>query len=132
MKMNLPRFNDKRKEKRLRMLLKTCKYKDPFTGEKCEKEYYGKVMQKYCDFHKNPDNRKRKRTVESNHDFNNQKFNNKFMEFTNVECICELEGCNNSFIIQVIKKISIYPRFCEEHRNRYRRELFLSQIKKAA
>ena len=43
---------------------------------------------------------------------------------------CCLEGCNELFTIRVFPKQYIYPRFCEEHRNDFKRANYLRIISK--
>ena len=38
---------------------------------------------------------------------------------------CCLEGCDEKFTIKVFPKQTVYPRFCMEHRNDFKRENFL-------
>lgn len=46
--------------------------------------------------------------------------------------ICELENCNNEYEVTIIHNHFLYPRFCKEHRNAYKREMHLlhNSIKK--
>ena len=52
-------------------------------------------------------------------------FRHNYTESMDLTFKCCLEGCNESFVIRVFPKQYIYPRFCEEHRNDFRRANFL-------
>ena len=37
---------------------------------------------------------------------------------------CELEGCQQTFEIKIIPNQILYPKFCEKHRNSFKRDNF--------
>jgi len=41
---------------------------------------------------------------------------------------CALEGCDNQFEIKIYPRQYIYPKYCTEHRNEYKRVRHLQQI----
>lgn len=116
--MQLPQYKKKTKVK-----LKVCQ--EPG----CGKEFWGHPITKYCELHRDMRMRKRKRRVYEDVDVKNQVFKHNFNETTQVEFTCHLEGCEKKFIINVLPKQTVYPKYCEEHRNDFKRELFLRQRK---
>ena len=110
--MQLPKYN-KRKHRRLR--LKVC-YEPG-----CGKEFMGHPIAKYCEFHQDVKNRKRKIRVYEDVDVKNQTYKHNFHEVTNIEFRCQLPGCNKSFLVRVYPKQYTYTKFCEEHRSEYKR-----------
>ncbi len=40
-------------------------------------------------------------------------------------CACTLMGCSRDFEIALVPNQALYPKFCEDHRSEFRRELFL-------
>lgn len=107
--MQLPQY---KKSNRSSKKLKICK--------ECGVEYWGHVISKYCEVHMDPKNRKRaRRRVYV--DVNNQVFNHSFREVTEVIFHCDLETCKKPFKIRVFPKQFVYPKYCEEHRNDFKR-----------
>ena len=41
---------------------------------------------------------------------------------------CELEGCDHQFEVKIYPRQYIYPKYCPEHRNEYKRIRHLRQI----
>jgi hypothetical protein len=41
---------------------------------------------------------------------------------------CALEGCDNQFEVKIYPRQYIYPKYCPEHRNEYKRIRHLRQI----
>jgi hypothetical protein len=41
---------------------------------------------------------------------------------------CDLEGCDNQFEVKIYPRQYVYPKYCPEHRNEYRRIRHLSRI----
>jgi hypothetical protein len=94
---------------------KYCKYMG------CEKEFYGVPIQKYCDFHTDPHNRKRIRQKPEDIQIKNQLFLHKFQNPTQIEFHCALDGCDKEFYVDIYPKQFVYPKYCEEHRSEFRR-----------
>ncbi len=125
--MQLPSYKKKR-----RIKLKVCHF------EGCGREFWGHPIAKYCPEHsdikerlkKKKELEARERQDEHQEDENNQFFKHDYEEPTVVEFTCALEGCNNKFKVTLFPKQYIYPKYCEEHRNPYRRKLFLEELKK--
>jgi hypothetical protein len=87
----------------------------------CAFEYFGLSVQKYCDFHKHPENRKRKRSYNELPDIKNRVFNHSLREVTEIEFNCAFDGCTESFLVKVFPRQFVYPKYCEYHRNEYHR-----------
>lgn len=114
--MQLPKYKKKKREK-----LKICQ--EPG----CGKEFWGHPIAKYCELHRDIRFRQRRRRVYESVDVKNQIFNHKFHEVTDVEFACQLPGCGRKYKIRVFPKQYVYPKYCEEHRNEFRRESFLRE-----
>ncbi len=112
--MQLPKYKKKKREK-----LKICQ--EPG----CGREFWGHPIAKYCELHRDIRSRKRKKRVYEKVDVKNQIFTHKFYEVTDVEFTCQLPGCNQKYVIRVFPKQHIYPKYCPEHRNEFKRDSFL-------
>lgn len=77
---------------------------------------------RFCKEHKKAKYRKKKEEKKENE---NQKI--KHSNNTSVKIIskCQLDGCNNEFEIILLPRVYTYPKYCPEHRNEYKRKLFL-------
>jgi hypothetical protein len=117
------------KTKRLR---KHFELKCQFPG--CDKTYYGLSYSKYCEKHRGSKlyykarekirvAKRRKRKEFEQQNTANVTLITK-MRYTATYC-CALEGCSNIITVVVNPRVSDYPKYCEEHRNEYRRILFL-------
>ncbi len=100
------------------------KKKCQFPG--CTTSFMGRGKTKYCDEHRKQEYKKilyqpkkRKSLGDAN-----QKIKHKFLESQDVIKECSLEGCNNSYKIRIIPNQYIYPKYCEDHRNEWKREFF--------
>ena len=52
--------------------------------------------------------------------------------YTSPICImmkCKLDGCNKEFEVKILPNVFVYPKFCENHRNSWKREFFLNKNK---
>ena len=56
---------------------------------------------------------------------NNQLIFHNYRESAERECDCQLLGCPRVFRVTLIPNQALYPKFCEDHRNEYRRRNFL-------
>lgn len=117
--MQLPKYKKKK-----RIKLKVCQ--EPG----CGKQFWGHPIAKYCDEHRDIKNRQKQKKDSESVEANNMIFRHNFAYATNVDFKCCLEGCENLFTINVFPKLFVYPRFCEEHRNPYKRSNFL-RLRKA-
>lgn len=112
--MQLPKYKKKNRRK-----LKICQ--EPG----CGREFWGHPIAKYCELHRDLKTRKRARRVYENVDVKNQIFKHNFSESSDIEFTCQLEGCSNKFFLKVFPKQFVYPKYCPEHRNEYKREAHL-------
>ena len=100
--MQLPKYKKKK-----RIKLKICQ--EPG----CGREFWGHPIAKYCELHRDIKVRqKQKKNVES-------------IESMDLMFKCCLEGCNELFSIKIYPKQTVYPRFCKEHTNDFKRENFI-------
>ena len=109
--MQLPRYKKKKRVK-----LKICQ--EPG----CGKEFLGHPIAKYCELHRNIANRTRKIKEYEAVDLKNFVFKHNFTEVTDVELTCHLDGCDSKYTVKIFPKQYVYPKFCETHRNDYKRE----------
>mgnify|MGYP006333892877 FL=1 len=117
--MQLPKYKKKK-----RIKLKICQ--EPG----CGREFWGHPIAKYCELHRDIKLRqKQKKNVESI-ESKNIIFRHNYTESMDLTFKCCLEGCNELFTIRVFPKQYIYPRFCEEHRNDFKRANYLRIISK--
>lgn len=101
----------------------------------CKETFYGTGKSKFCMEHRKRKYRKvidagkseRKKKEEELLSFN-QIIKHDYKENTLVELTCQLEGCGNTFEVKLSDGIYVYPKFCSEHRNEYRRTIFLKQL----
>lgn len=117
--MNLPKWTKKRSELRK---IKLCQYPG------CEREFLAHPMGKYCPIHSNPHSRKRNKKEEHPYKDVNQEVKYRG-DPVDAIFTCALEGCENIFKVRFLHTSSVYPKYCEEHRNEYRRNLFLKNRK---
>jgi len=73
---------------------------------------------------------KKKADEETNNLNQNQIIKHDFNDSVKMVLPCQLEGCQEEFTVVVYPKIFVYPKFCKEHRNEFRRELHLKRLEK--
>lgn len=112
--MQLPKYKKKK-----RIKLKICQY--------CGKEFWGHPIAKYCELHRDVKQREKTKKSPEPGDSNNRTYNHDLIEVLEENWICELEGCGKSYVVKVFPKQYVYPRFCEEHRNEFRRRNYIRQ-----
>jgi len=110
---------------------KVCK----FPG--CKVEYMGVGAAKYCDEHRKPEYRKfinmikreqelKEQTEVEKGEKSNQLIQHEKTIATEDTRVCP---CGKAFTIKLYPNVEVYPKFCEEHRNPYRREKLLEELK---
>ncbi len=114
--MQLPKYKKKK-----RIKLKVCQY--------CGKEFWGHPIAKYCELHRDVKQREKAKKPVEPVDPNNRIFEHEYLEVVEQEFVCELDGCNRTFTVKIFPKQFVYPRYCEEHRNEYKRKNWLRQRK---
>lgn len=106
---------------------KICEFPD------CGENYEGTIRSKYCPEHRKGKYRKvidkdkndakkleyieKNQNVTINHNFN-----------VPVDVTLECECCNTKFTITILPDVIVYPKYCEEHRNEYRRLLYMKKM----
>lgn len=115
--MQLPKS---RRRQKLRE--KKCQYPG------CGKIFYGIHISKYCAEHRQDRYRIRKRSKPENVNIKNQTIQHPCTEVTMTRMHCALEGCDNEFEVKLYPRQFIYPKYCPEHRNEYKRIRHLQLI----
>jgi len=111
--------------RRQKLREKVCIY------EGCGKHFFGISIAKYCLTHRDEQYRIRKRSEKSDPTRENQEIDHHCSKVESRIETCALEGCGCQFEIKIFPQQKIYPKYCEEHRSSFRRELFIKQIKVA-
>jgi hypothetical protein len=94
----------------------------------CDKIFHGIHISKYCVEHRKDRYRIRKRTKPEDVNLKNQTIPHRYTTVVEQTMTCALEQCENQFSIKIFPRQYIYPKFCPDHRNEYRRERHLRQI----
>lgn len=94
----------------------------------CGKKFHGIHISKYCVEHRKDRYRIRKRTKPEDVNLKNQTISHKYTTVVEQTMNCALEQCENQFTIKIYPRLYVYPKFCEEHRNEYKRERHLRLI----
>jgi hypothetical protein len=115
--MQLPKS---RRRQKLRE--KRCQYPG------CGKIFFGIHISKYCPEHREDRYRIRKRTKPEDVNLKNQTFKHNYTEVVNMVMTCALEGCEHQFEVKVYPRQYVYPKYCPEHRNEYKRMRHLKLI----
>jgi hypothetical protein len=115
--MQLPKS---RRRQKLRE--KKCQYPD------CGKVFYGIHISKYCPEHRQDRFRIRKRSKPEDVNIKNMTMEHEYSEVTNMILSCALEGCSNQFELKLYPRQYIYPKYCPEHRNEFKRVRHLQKI----
>ena len=119
--INLPKIGEGYRKRKAIVELRWCQ--EPG----CGKEYYGHPITKYCEYHRDLANRARKRYITVDPGKDNTIFKHKFTTSVNMEFVCHT--CGASFHVMVLPKQFIYPKYCELHRSKYKREIYLKEKK---
>ncbi len=115
--MQLPKT---RRRQKLRE--KRCQYPD------CGKIFFGIHISKYCHEHRKDRYRIRKRATPEDINLKNQTIKHSYTEVVTMEMGCDLEGCEHKFEVKIFPRQFVYPKYCAEHRNEYRRTRHLTNI----
>lgn len=95
----------------------------------CDKHYVGHPISKYCPLHSDVKNRKIKKT-KLRELGDNRIIDHSFDDFVSTTLSCMLEGCSQTFEIEIAPTQYIYPKYCPTHRNKFQREAFLKARQK--
>ncbi len=115
--MQLPKS---RRRQKLRE--KKCQYPG------CGKIFFGIHISKYCPEHRQDRYRIRKRTKPEDVNIKNQTYKHNYTEVVTMVLSCALEACDNQFEMKIYPRQYIYPKYCPDHRNEYKRIRHLRQI----
>lgn len=119
-KINKKKVIQSKSDERKRLKLKKCL--------ECGIEFKGHIISKYCDKHRKEINRiKIVKKILKKEDTNIVIKHEKH-EITKMVLNCAL--CHNEYEIELIPQQYIYPKFCNEHRNEYKRKIFIKNNKK--
>jgi len=94
----------------------------------CGKVFHGIHISKYCVEHRKDRYRIRKRTKPEDVNLKNQTIQHKYTTVVEQTMTCALKQCENQFTIKIFPRQYIYPKFCPDHRNEYKRERHLRMI----
>ena len=112
--MQLPKYKKKK-----RIKLKICQY--------CGKEFWGHPIAKYCELHRDVKQREKTKKSPEPGDSNNKTHSHELIEVVEETWTCELDGCDKTYVVKIFPKQYVYPRFCDEHRNEFRRRNWIRQ-----
>lgn len=110
--MQLPKYKKKK-----RIKLKICQY--------CGKEFWGHPIAKYCELHRDVKQREKTKKSPEPGDSNNRTYMHDCIEVSEETWTCELEGCGKTYVVKIFPKQFVYPRFCDEHRNEFKRRNYV-------
>lgn len=117
--MQLPKY---KKKKRVKM--KVCQ--EPGCGV----EFWGHPIAKYCDDHRDIKQRQKQKKDVDNIETRNIIIRHNYIEVMDLPFKCGLPGCTEIFTIKLYPKQFLYPRFCLEHRNDFKRDNFIRIMRK--
>ena len=112
--MQLPKYKKKK-----RIKLKVCQ--EPG----CAREFWGHPIAKYCELHRDIKQRAKHKKEFESVDVKNMVFKHNYTEVLDLDFLCCLQGCSQKYVIKVFPKQFVYPRYCIEHRNDFRRSNFI-------
>jgi hypothetical protein len=117
--MQLPKYKKKK-----RIKLKICQ--EPG----CGREFWGHPIAKYCELHRDIKQRAKHKKEFESVDVKNMVFKHNYTEVLDLEFCCCLFGCESKYVVKVFPKQFVYPRYCLEHRNDFRRANFIRMQKR--
>jgi hypothetical protein len=107
--------------------MKQCQYPD------CEEIFMGIGASKYCDLHQKPEYKKKliqmkDAILEAEYEEfskSNTTIHHAHDKATEIELVCP---CGQHFKTKLYPNVDTYPKYCEEHRNVYRRQLLEKKL----
>jgi len=105
-----------------RLKLKTCAFKG------CDVEFMARGKGKYCPEHQKPQYRKELYKLNDNEGDGIIYIEHSETYAKTVVRQCSLEGCECDYEITLIPRMSEYPSYCPEHRNEFKRRMFLNGL----
>lgn len=122
--MQIPKKKQNRARHKEKLIEKKCRYPG------CENIFFGTGATKYCKEHKNYKAiMQMKQEVKVKKDTINQIIEHDGYP-QNIIIECALEGCTTNFVVRLLHGVKVYPKFCPEHRNEYKRKLFSKTLKR--
>lgn len=118
--MELPKLKPHDNRPHRRIFHKYCK--EPG----CPNDFFGSYIQKYCDTHRDVLKRKRNKKPRRDPDADNLVIMHHYQESQAVVMECHLDGCGGKVEFTILPNQFIYPKFCKEHRNPFKRRFFAS------
>lgn len=111
---------------------KICAAVDKGTMQPCGKEFKGRPMQKYCEFHMSAATRFRPRQQlnKFQKDADEANIRIEYMGETGTVVEMECRTCGAPYRIELSHRQFWYPANCPKHRNAYKRELHRREIRK--
>jgi hypothetical protein len=91
----------------------------------CDAEFIGRGKAKYCEEHRKAKYRKELYKKNDNSGSGIICIEHSEVYARPIIRTCGLEGCTNEYEIILIPRLFEYPNFCEEHRNEFKRDMFL-------
>lgn len=104
--------------------IRKCEYPE------CGIEFLGHPISKFCPAHNSRSRQNIKIKKKTSVTENNRIIDHECKDITSIILECSLKGCREKYEIEICPKQYIYPKFCPEHRNKYKRESFLKSIRK--
>lgn len=132
--MQIPKDKSKRR-RREKLKEKNCQF--PISEEGvCGQIFYGTGKSKYCPEHRKRKYRaiidkrsKRNKNVVTTEDSGNQYIEHNYDNPQACIFPCACDGCYNEFNVTVLPNQKVYPKYCPDHRNTYKRKLFLDKLR---
>ena len=98
----------------------------------CAKEFWGHPIAKYCELHRDIKLRVKPEKIVIQANEVNLEINHENKEPKEEQVVCSLDGCNALYNIMLFPKQTIYPKFCPEHRNEFKRSTFMKNMTKVS
>ncbi len=105
-----------RNHRKQKVIEQTCAVKG------CGKVFYGIQAAKYCQHHRDPQNRDKKSAETKDVSQENLVFEHENTDVTQVLFKCALEGCGQEYEVKIYPRQYVYPKYCPEHRNEHKRK----------
>ena len=94
------------------------------------KDIFNQSFKDYRERHRDIKQRQKQKKDVENIESKNIIFRHNYTESMDLSFKCSLEGCDEKFTIRIFPKQYVYPRFCMEHRNDFKRENFIRIMSK--
>lgn len=95
---------------------RTCQFRG------CEETFMGHESHKYCHEHRKPEYKQDKYYYISTPEDTNMVYDHKLIIATRMKFNCAC--CNEEYEVVILPRIKVYPRYCLEHRNEFKRKLY--------